>query len=105
MGPLNCFLAQLVVEADTMQILVQAIVSSDFDSNATFSDQEIQILEVRLANIPGVVVNKPALKKAVKESDRTVESVVSFVKHMFRDDLPPEERIFKMKPGDMKARM
>lgn len=81
-----------------MQILVQAIVSSDFDSNSNFSDQEIQIMEIRLANIPGVEVNKSAFRKALHESDRTVEAVVAFVKHLFREDLPVEERIFQLKP-------
>lgn len=90
---------KMCVKADTMQTLVQAILSSDFDSSAQFSAQEVQILNVRLRNIPGIRVNSKALQKAVQSSQRTLEDVLSLVEHMDRDDLPEEERIFQLQPS------
>jgi hypothetical protein len=79
-----------------LQNLFTAIIDSDADNSASFSDQEIQILEMRLRNIQGITVNFDALKRQVLASDRTLESVLKLVENMDRDDLPEEERIFRL---------
>jgi hypothetical protein len=83
------------VKDDVVQTLVTACIDSDFDQSGTFSDQEIQILELRMQNIPGVVVNHALLKDCVQKSDRQLESILALVKHINRTDLPAEQRIFQ----------
>lgn len=80
---------------DVVQTLVTACIDSDFDQSGTFSDQEIQILELRMQSIPGVIVNHALLKENVQKSDRQLESILELVKHMHRMDLPSEQRIFQ----------
>lgn len=80
---------------DVVQTLVTACIDSDFDQSGTFSDQEIQILDLRMQNIPGVIVNHALLKESVQKSDRQLESILALVKHINRTDLPKEQRIFQ----------
>jgi hypothetical protein len=83
------------VKDDVVQTLVTACIDSDFDQSGMFSDQEIQILELRMQSIPGVIVNHALLKETVQKSDRQLESILSLVKHINRTDLPAEQRIFQ----------
>ena len=86
---------QALVKADLTQTVVSAIVESDFDSSATFSDQEIQILELRIKNVPGVNVRHDLLVQAAGGSNRSISNVLKLLNDLDRDDLSDEERIFK----------
>jgi len=78
-----------------MQTMVTAIIESDFDSSATFSDQEIKILELRVKNVPGVHVQHELLVKTVQDSDRRLSSVLMLLNHLDAKDMADEERIFQ----------
>jgi hypothetical protein len=81
---------------DLTQTLVTACIDSDFDQSGSFSDQEIQILEMRMQSIPGVIVNHELLKETVQKSDRQLESILVLVKQLHESkDLPNEQRIFQ----------
>jgi len=79
-----------------MQDLVEVILASDRDASAKFSDQEIDMLEMRMKMMANVKVNHNLLVQKVKVSDRTLESVLTMLEDMDRDDLPPEERVFQI---------
>ena len=86
---------QALVKADLTQTVVTAIIASDFDSSGTFSDQEIQILELRMKNVPGVTVRHDLLVQAASGSDRSMSNVLRLLDDIDREDLTDNERIFQ----------
>lgn len=81
--------------ADTQQILVGAIIESDMDKSARFSDKEIKMIEIRLQNVQGVTVNFEKLREKLNQSGcRSLSYVLNLMKEIERDDIPDEERIF-----------
>jgi hypothetical protein len=68
---------QKCVKADTEASFLRAVLDSDWDQSNEFSDQEIQMLEFRLKNIPGVTVNNTLLATRIKKTDRILASVLS----------------------------
>jgi hypothetical protein len=89
------FFSKVAVKDDVVQTLVTACIDSDFDQSGTFSDQEVQILDLRMQSIPGVIVNHTLLKESIQKSDRQLESILALVRHVYRTDLPNEQRIFQ----------
>lgn len=81
-----------------MQTVVQGILSSDLDASSKFSDQELPILEINILagikTLKGVRCDRDKLKQALKESDRTIESVLAMVSEIDDPSLPEEKRIF-----------
>jgi hypothetical protein len=68
------------------------------DQSGQYSDQEIQVLcELRLQSIPGIIVNSALLQNEIQRLPRPInmESILSFVQHLHRTDLPNEQRIFR----------
>lgn len=68
------------------------------DQSGQYSDQEIQVLcELRLKNIPGILVNTTLLNDEIKKLAKPInmESILSFVHHLYRTDLSHEQRIFR----------
>jgi hypothetical protein len=99
----NCFCyhalsTKIAVQDDLTQTLVTACIDSDFDQSGHYSDQEIQILELRLQSIPGIIVNTAVLEQEIQKIDpqkRPIESILSLVQHLHRTDLSNEQRIFQ----------
>ena len=83
------------MKADLTQTVVTAIIASDFDSSGTFSDQEVQILELRMKNVPGVNVRHDLLVQAASGSDRSMSNVLRLLDDIDREDLADSERIFQ----------
>lgn len=74
------------------------------DQSGQYNDQEIQILcELRLKNIPGIVVNTALLNDEIKKLAKPInmESILSFVQHLYRTDLTDEQRIFRFDEAKM----
>jgi hypothetical protein len=71
------------------------LIESDFDSSGQFSDQEIQIVELRMKNLPGVTVNHDLLTQSLRASDRQLSSVLKLVDQLEESGLSDEQRIFK----------
>jgi predicted metal-dependent phosphoesterase TrpH len=74
------------------------------DQSGQYNDQEIQILcELRLKNIPGIVVNTTLLNDEIKKLAKPInmESILSFVQHLYRTDLSNEQRIFRFDEAKM----
>jgi hypothetical protein len=92
---------QQCVKAGTESLFVTAVLDSDWDQSNEFSDQEIQMLEFRLKNIPGVTVNNSLLSTRIKQTDRTLASVLSLLSELNDDDLPDEERVFVVHEEDV----
>lgn len=68
------------------------------DQSGQYNDQEIQILcELRLKNIPGILVNTTLLNDEIQKLAKPIdmESILVFVKHLDRTDLTDEQRIFR----------
>jgi hypothetical protein len=75
--------SQRAIRTDTINDLVQALLQSDFDRSATFSDNEIENdLEISL--------------KRIKSTDRDMASVLALLQEIDSDDLVDEERIFRV---------
>ena len=55
---------------------------------------EIEVMELRVKNVPGIKVNHALLSETVKSSDRRLSTVLALVRQVEQDDLPEEERIF-----------
>lgn len=89
--------SQRSIRTDTINDLVQALLQSDFDRSATFSDNEIENdLEISLMLVPGITVNHQLLVKRIKATDRDMASVLALLQEIDRDDLADEERIFRV---------
>ena len=68
------------------------------DQSGQYSDQEIQVLcELRLKNMPGIIVNTTLLNDEIKKLAKPInmESILSFVHHLHLTDLSNEQRIFR----------
>lgn len=78
------------------QTILTALIDSDFDMSGSFSDQELQILQLRVKNIPGVIIDDAKLVERVKASDRKLSTVLEMVQELDREDTEgEEERIFQ----------
>jgi hypothetical protein len=89
--------SQRAIRTDTINDLVQALLQSDFDRSATFSDNEIENdLEISLMLVPGITVNHQLLVKRIKATNRDMASVLALLQEIDRDDLADEERIFRV---------
>jgi hypothetical protein len=89
--------SQRAIRTDTINDLVQALLQSDFDRSATFSDSEIENdLEISLMLVPGITVNHELLVKRIKSTDRDMASVLALLQEIDSDDLVDEERIFRV---------
>lgn len=89
---------QIAIQDDLTQTLVTACIDSDMDQSGQYNDQEIQILcELRLKNIPGIIVNTKLLNDEIKRLAKPInmESILSFAQHLYRTDLSNEQRIFR----------
>jgi hypothetical protein len=90
-------ISQRAIRTDTINDLVQALLQSDFDRSATFSDNEIENdLEISLMLVPGITVNHQLLVTRIKATDRDMGSVLALLQEIDRDDLADEERIFRV---------
>ena len=91
------FHLQSAVRADTVQTLMDVILRSDMDMNSSFSEKEINVLYLRLKNLPGVKVNHDALQRSLGEKSHTLTNVFSLVQDMDMEqsDVPEEERVFQ----------
>jgi len=87
---------QKVVKSEAEQTFLRAVLDSDFDQSNEFSDQEVQMLEYRLRNVPGMTINQEMLKTKVKASDRSLASVLQLLSELYNDDIKDEERIFQI---------
>jgi hypothetical protein len=88
---------QRAIRTDTINDLVQALLQSDFDRSATFSDNEIENdLEICLMLVPGITVNHQLLVKRIKATDRDMASVLALLQEVDRDDLTDDERVFRV---------
>ena len=87
----------MAIQDDLTQTLVTACIDSDMDQSGQYNDQEIQVLcELRLKNIPGIVVNTTLLNDEITKLVKPInmESILSFVQHLYRKDLSNDQRIF-----------
>jgi hypothetical protein len=95
--------SQRAIRTDTINDLVQALLQSDFDRSATFSDNEIENdLEISLMLVPGITVNHQLLVKRIKATNRDMASVLALLQEIDRDDLADEERIFRVDMDERK---
>ena len=76
-----------ILQADTLQRLAQSILNSDMDASGTFSEHELQRLQLNLMTVPDVQVNVSALRDYMKGSVRTLDSVLNLVAHMDEHDI------------------
>ena len=76
-----------ILQADTLQRLAQSILNSDVDASGTFSEHELQRLQLNLMTFPDVQVNVSALRDYMKGSVRTLDSVLNLVAHMDEHDI------------------
>ena len=84
------------VQAETVQSLVKAVLASDMNADASFSDREINVLYLRLKNLPGIRVNETALKRSMGSKAASINGVFALVKDLEQQGstLPEEERVF-----------
>jgi len=75
------------------QVFIRAVMDSDWDRNDEFSDRDIVMLEYRLRSIKGVTVNHSQLATRIKQTDRTIESVLKLLQEIDNEELPPDECI------------
>jgi hypothetical protein len=74
------------------------------DQSGQYNDQEIQVLcELRLKNIPGILVNTSLLNDEIRKLAKPInmESILSLVQHLYRTDLSNEQRIFRFDEAKM----
>lgn len=87
------------------QSILHALIESDYDASGHFSDDELQILELRVQHLPGIVVNAPLLMDRVAASDRRLATILEFVHHIDMDHLPDSERIFRLDTDELQRQL
>lgn len=70
------------------------VLQSDLDQSCSISEQEVQILKLRMDTDPRVSVNGDNLRDAMKSQGGSM-SISALVKD-FYNDTPDEERIFTL---------
>jgi hypothetical protein len=92
---------KIAAQDDLTQILVTACIDSDMDQSGHYSDPEIQILELRLQSIPGIIVNTTLFQEEIQklndhqQQQRPIESILSLIQYLHRTDIPNEQKIFQ----------
>lgn len=77
------------------------MIESDFDSSGQFSDSEIEILALRLSNVPGVKVNAELLKTTAMQSDRSLVTILGYLDQLKQNDIPEDQRIFQLDESNL----
>jgi len=83
-----------IVKGDALQDIMSIVLQSDLDQSCSISEQEVEILKLRLETDPRVNVNGDNLCDAMKAQGGTM-SISALIKD-FYNDTPEEERIFTL---------
>jgi hypothetical protein len=84
-----------------MEQLVSVVLRSDRDEDFSIEGTEIRRLQLRLSNIPGIVVNEERFI-AKLEKDGSLGGIMQVIRTIEIDDLPEEERIFMIDESQLK---
>lgn len=80
-----------VVEAESVQSLIEVVLISDNDYDSKISENEIKRLKLRLDNLPGIQIDEEKLRKLLMGKELTIDGVFKLLKEM--EALPEEDRI------------
>lgn len=80
------------LKANVLQNLFSIILRSDVDGDNIIDKEEVDTLVARLERISGMDFNEEKFRGAIE--GKTIKAVVDVVKHLLKDDLPDEDKIF-----------
>lgn len=83
-----------MANAETAQIFVKNIMTADRDKNGFLDDNDVDNLITVLKGLEYVKTDEDKLRKYVKRAHGNINSVLSLVGTLFKDDLSEEEKIF-----------
>uniref|UniRef100_A0A7S2XKJ8 Uncharacterized protein n=1 Tax=Attheya septentrionalis TaxID=420275 RepID=A0A7S2XKJ8_9STRA len=89
------------IKGVAMEQLVSVVLRSDRDEDFSIEGTEIRRLQLRLSNIPGIVVNEERFI-AKLEKDGSLGGIMQVIRTIEIDDLPEEERIFMIDESQLK---
>ena len=88
------------LRAEVLQNLMDLLLRYDQDKNVVLEESEIDLLIKRIKAMAGVRLNEERFRRAISKSDTTsVQDVMYVFKNLLRNNIPPEERIFRVDHG------
>jgi len=91
------------LSGDVIQTLISVIMAINTDGDNEMSDSEIDMLMEKVEHLHGVDVNEEKLRTKLIENGRSISAVMSVIKNLLDNDLPPEENIFNFIHSDETA--
>eukprot|EP00980_Cylindrotheca_fusiformis_P013610 scaffold3502_cov111-Cylindrotheca_fusiformis.AAC.5 len=80
---------------DVVQSLMQLLLDVDRNEDGTLSSQEVKRLRMKVKNLPTIDFNEELFERKLKEHQQ-VSTYLSLVHQVHEEDVPDEERIFKV---------
>ena len=94
---------QDALQAQVMQQVMSAVLAVDRNRDFTLSPNEVQILEMRLQNIPGVIFDLAKFHHFLRSDvgELTLADVCGIAHNLKDDTVPDEEKLFRFQPHDL----
>ena len=90
------------LEASVIQSILTALLDSDTDLDFSLSKKELNRLEVRLSNIPGIVFDRKNFRNYLAGMDLTMAHLMGLIRNLKDDDIPENDNIFHVRPDKLK---
>lgn len=90
------------LEASVIQSILNAIMDSDTDLDFSLSKKELNRLEVRLSNIPGIVFDRNNFSNFLAGKALTMAQLMGLIRNLKDDNIPENDNIFHIRPDKLK---
>lgn len=84
------------LKSNILQNLITVVLNCDTDGDMSLGDGEIESLIHKIQGMYGVDVDDEKAKKKIVDAGRSLNAVMELVRDLFDEDVPEEERIFKV---------
>lgn len=84
------------LKSNILQNLISVVLNCDADGDMSLGDEEIDALIHNIQGMYGVDVDDEKAKKSIVDAGRSLNAVMELVRDLFDEDVPEEERIFKV---------
>ena len=84
------------LKSNILQNLISVVLNCDTDGDMSLGDEEIDSMIHKIQGMYGVDVDDEMAKKKIVDAGRSLNAVMELVRDLFDEDVPEEERIFKV---------
>jgi hypothetical protein len=90
------------LESSVIQMILTAILDSDTDEDFSLSKKELNRLQLRLSNIPGIDFDSQNFHKFLAGKDLTMAQMMGLIRNLKDDNVPENDNIFHIRPDMLK---